>query len=68
MKTKAAAYTMIDILLSESGMTLDDVSDFYMAGAFGTHIRKEAAINIGMYPDVEESRIHTAQPPCRKQT
>lgn len=60
MKTKAAAYTMIDILLSESGMTLDDVSDFYMAGAFGTHIRKEAAVNIGMYPDVEESRIHTA--------
>lgn len=60
LRTKAAAYTMMEILMSEAGMTLEDVSDFYMAGAFGTHIRKESAINIGMYPDVEPERIHTA--------
>ena len=29
-----------------------------MAGAFGAHIRKESAVAIGMYPDVELGRIH----------
>lgn len=60
LRTKAAAYTMMEYMLSVTGMTLDDVSDFYMAGAFGTHMNKESAINIGMYPDVERERIHTA--------
>lgn len=59
IRTKAAAYTMMEYLLSTTGMSLDDVSDFYMAGAFGAHMRKESAVNIGMYPDVELSRIHT---------
>ncbi|MCD8103727.1 MAG: ASKHA domain-containing protein [Lachnospiraceae bacterium] len=58
IRTKAAAYTMMEYLLSETGMTLDDVRDFHMAGAFGTHVNKESAINIGMYPDVEPERIH----------
>lgn len=60
IKTKAAAYTMMEYLLNSAGMTLDDIKTFYMAGAFGTHIRKESAVNIGMYPDVEEDRIQTA--------
>lgn len=60
LKTKAAAYTMMEYIMSEAGMTLDDVSDFYMAGAFGTHITKESAVNIGMYPDMDPARIHTA--------
>lgn len=60
LKTKAAAYTMMEYIMGEAGMTLDDVSDFYMAGAFGTHITKDAAVNIGMYPDVDLERIHTA--------
>lgn len=60
IRTKAAACTMMEYLLSMAGMGLEDVSDFYMAGAFGTHIEKEAAVNIGMYPDVAPERIHTA--------
>lgn len=58
IRTKAAAYTMMDYLMSETGMSLDDVSDFYMAGAFGSHVNKESAVNIGMYPDVALERIH----------
>ncbi|MCD7883982.1 MAG: ASKHA domain-containing protein [Lachnospiraceae bacterium] len=58
IRTKAAAYTMMDYLMSETGMSLDDVSDFYMAGAFGSHVNKESAVNIGMYPDVAPERIH----------
>lgn len=60
LRTKAAAYTMMEYMLSQAGMSLDDVDRFYMAGAFGTHIRKESAVNIGMYPDVEPERIFTA--------
>ncbi|MCD7819526.1 MAG: ASKHA domain-containing protein [Lachnospiraceae bacterium] len=58
IRTKAAAYTMMEYLLSETGMSLDDVDDFYMAGAFGSHVNKVSAVNIGMYPDVELQRIH----------
>lgn len=60
IKTKAAAYTMMEMILESAGMTLEDVSEFYMAGAFGAHIGKEAAVNIGMYPDVAPEHIHTA--------
>ncbi|MCD7715024.1 MAG: ASKHA domain-containing protein [Lachnospiraceae bacterium] len=58
IRTKAAAYTMMGYLLSETGMSLDDVRDFYMAGAFGSHVDVTSAVNIGMYPDVDPERIH----------
>lgn len=58
IRTKAAAYTMMEYLLSETGMGLDEVSDFYMAGAFGSHVDKTSAVNIGMYPDVDPEKIH----------
>lgn len=58
LRTKAAAYTMMEYILDAVGLTLDDVEGFYMAGAFGAHIRKESAVAIGMYPDVELGRIH----------
>lgn len=60
LKTKAAAATMMEYIMSEAGISQEDVSDFYMAGAFGTHVQKEAAVNIGMYPDVDRDKIHTA--------
>ena len=44
-------------MLHASGIRLEDIDTFYMAGAFGAHIHKESAINIGMYPDVERDRI-----------
>ncbi len=57
IRTKAAAATMMEYMLSETGISPDEVGHFYMAGAFGTHVNKESAINIGMYPDVERDRI-----------
>ena len=57
INTKAAAATMIEYMLHASGIRLEDIDMFYMAGAFGAHIHKESAINIGMYPDVERDRI-----------
>ena len=58
LKTKSAAHTMVAFLLEEVGLTLDDLEEFYVAGAFGTHLDLEAAITIGMYPDLERSKFN----------
>lgn len=57
LKTKAAAYTMVAFLLEEVGLTLKDLDKFYAAGAFGTHLNLEAAITIGMYPDIDREKF-----------
>ena len=31
-----------------------------MAGAFGTHVNKESAVTIGLYPDIDRSRLISA--------
>ena len=59
LRTKAAAYTMMAVLMEQTGITPEDISDYYMAGAFGAHINKHSAVSIGMYPDVAHDRIHT---------
>lgn len=58
--TKAAAYTMVECMMRESGFSMADISRFYVAGAFGKHVSKESAIAIGMYPDMERERIVNA--------
>lgn len=60
VRTKAAAYTMVECMLRESGFSMEDISRFYVAGAFGKHVSKESAIAIGMYPDMERERIINA--------
>jgi len=60
LKAKAAACTMIQILLQEIGIEVEDVENLYMAGAFGTHIDKHSAVTIGMYPDIPLEKIHRA--------
>lgn len=57
LKTKAAAYTMVEYMLMEAGIPMEDIAKFYVAGAFGKHVSKESAITIGMYPDIDRNRI-----------
>jgi len=57
IRTKAAAVTMIEYMLETTGIGMESVEHFYMAGSFGAHINKESAVVIGMYPDVERSRL-----------
>lgn len=57
LKTKAAAATMVDYILNISGIPMEEISRFYVAGAFGTHIDKESAVTIGLYPDMDRERI-----------
>lgn len=57
IRTKAAAMTMVEYMMNLIGLTMADVSRFYVAGAFGTHIDKESAVTIGMYPDIDRGKI-----------
>lgn len=60
LRTKAAAYTMVEYMLNSVGIPMDEVKRFYVAGAFGTHVSKESAITIGLYPDIEREKIISA--------
>ncbi|MCI8466488.1 MAG: ATP-binding protein [Lachnospiraceae bacterium] len=57
MDTKAAAATMVDCLLSETGISADEISHIYMAGSFGKYLNLESAITIGLYPDLPRERF-----------
>jgi len=57
LRTKSAAYTMVEYMMRESGISMEDIDRFYAAGAFGKHVSKESAITIGMYPDMDRERL-----------
>ena len=44
IKTKAAAYTMVEYVLNTAGISMDEVHRFYVAGSFGKHVSKESAL------------------------
>ena len=60
VKTKAAAYTMVEYVLRESGISLEELEAFYVAGAFGKHVDQESAVSIGLYPDLPRNRLRSA--------
>ena len=55
--TKAAAHTMVEYMMQKIGLSMDEVDKFYLAGAFGTHIKIPSGVTIGLYPDIPEERI-----------
>ncbi len=57
LKTKAAAATMVEYMMQTIGMTMKEVEKFYVCGAFGTHISKEAGVTIGLYPDIDREKL-----------
>ncbi|MBN2534682.1 MAG: DUF4445 domain-containing protein [Spirochaetales bacterium] len=54
---KAAIFAAMKILLARLDMSFDDVSHFYIAGAFGNHIDIESAISIGLIPNIDRNKI-----------
>jgi len=46
-----------ELLLAEAGLAGDDISEFLLAGAFGSYIRPASALRIGMLPDVGLDRV-----------
>jgi len=57
---KGAIRAGIDILLQEVGLAgqPDQIDDFIVAGAFGTYINIESAVQIGMFPQIPLERYH----------
>lgn len=54
---KAAIRAGVEILLSEAGITADDIEDFIVAGAFGAYIHIPSAIQVGMFPRLPLERF-----------
>jgi uncharacterized 2Fe-2S/4Fe-4S cluster protein (DUF4445 family) len=51
-RSKAAMYTILETIALSVNMSLADLSRFYVAGTFGSFIKPESAIAIGMLPDL----------------
>lgn len=47
---KAAVAAGIACLLNEAGIAVDQIDEFVIGGAFGAHLRPEAAADIGLFP------------------
>jgi uncharacterized 2Fe-2S/4Fe-4S cluster protein (DUF4445 family) len=57
LKSKAAMYTILTVILRKVGLSFDDVSHFYVCGTFGNHIDPAMAVRIGMVPDLPLERF-----------
>lgn len=47
----------VSIMVRQAGLTLEDISEVLLAGAFGNYIRRENACRIGLLPDLPLDRI-----------
>ena len=57
LRSKAAIYAGFSVLAQSVGLSLADVQDFIIAGAFGQYINIEKAIQIGLLPDMPWERF-----------
>jgi uncharacterized 2Fe-2S/4Fe-4S cluster protein (DUF4445 family) len=57
IRSKAAMYTILETLSQTVGVSLSDLSAFYVAGTFGCFINPRSAVTIGMLPDLPPERF-----------
>jgi uncharacterized 2Fe-2S/4Fe-4S cluster protein (DUF4445 family) len=55
---KAAIFAAMNLLLRRLSLSYSDIQRFYIAGAFGNYLDIENAIEIGLIPQVDRSKIH----------
>lgn len=58
MRAKAAIYAGFSVLARSVGLSLADVNQVLIGGAFGQYINVEKAIQIGMLPDMSYDHFH----------
>ena len=56
---KAAIYAGIKILLKEVNISLEDIQEIFLAGAFGNFIDKKSAVRIGLLPNLPLNKIES---------
>lgn len=54
---KGAIYAGMKILMNEMGITIDDVKELLVAGAFGSYIKTDSALSIGLFPKLPNGNI-----------
>ena len=52
IRSKAAMYTILETITTSVGISLKDLTSFFIGGTFGSFINPSAAIAIGMLPDL----------------
>lgn len=57
MRSKAAMYTILEVIVSSVGLEFKDIDQIFVAGAFGNYIDARSAITIGMLPDLPLKRF-----------
>lgn len=57
LRAKAAIYAGISVLLREAGVTLQEVQELYIAGAFGSRLDPGHAVTLGLIPDFPLERV-----------
>ncbi|MHC1636206.1 MAG: ASKHA domain-containing protein [Candidatus Methanospirareceae archaeon] len=58
-KAKAAMFCGSYLLMKEMGVTVDDIDELLIAGAFGAYIDPLSARTMGMYPEVKLEKIRS---------
>jgi uncharacterized 2Fe-2S/4Fe-4S cluster protein (DUF4445 family) len=58
IRAKAALYAACSLLLTQVGMAFDNLRKVYIAGGFGRFLDMDAAITIGLLPNLPRDRFH----------
>ena len=57
LRSKGAIYAAAKLLVDAMGLTFDDVANIYIGGGFGNYLDIEAAVWIGLLPDLPADRF-----------
>ncbi|MBU0730512.1 MAG: DUF4445 domain-containing protein [Proteobacteria bacterium] len=57
IRAKAAIYAGIKTLVEEVGLQITDLEQIILAGAFGSYIDLDAAMSVGLLPEVDPDKI-----------
>lgn len=60
IRSKAAVYAGLRVMLNQVGMSIDDVDRVTVAGGFGNYLNVARAIEIGLLPDLPLDRFRYA--------
>ena len=64
IRSKAAIYAAISILIESVGVQLSDIQNVLLAGGFGNYLDVAHAITLGMLPDAPRERVHFVGNTC----
>ena len=56
IRAKGAIYAGLTTLLNEVGLTVNDIEQLILAGAFGSYIDLDSAMTVGLLPEVDANK------------